>query len=320
MFAAAECLFLYLESSLGVGSGEPGVAVDLPIQRETATGYPMIPGSTLKGVLRGQARVQQAGPELLRLLGSVPETEDRQPSCVVLSDGLPLLFPVRSLRGVFAWVTSAEAWARLGRELASYGVKLAPPPLPVPAPDAACVAPGTPLLTARQNLVLEELCFAAQPAPELAALGAWLAEHALSDEPVFEYWRQRAAHGIVVLPEDYYRYFLEHGTQITPRIRIDPRTGTAAEGALWTEEFLPPETLLFALVGANLPEAPDGGAAPPLPGKMKKAADILDWIKGLAPVHLQLGSGQTLGHGIVRVRWTGKKTVRARRPSRAKKS
>ena len=76
---------------------------------------------------------------------------------------------------------------------------------------------------------------------------------------------------------------------------------------------MPPETLLFALVGANLPQAPGGAGALPLPGKMKKAADILDWVKGLAPVHLHLGGGQTLGHGIVRLRWTGKKVVQARR-------
>jgi len=31
-------MFLYLESSLGVGSGEMGLEVDIPIQREKATG------------------------------------------------------------------------------------------------------------------------------------------------------------------------------------------------------------------------------------------------------------------------------------------
>jgi CRISPR-associated protein Cmr4 len=166
--------------------------------------------------------------------------------------------------------------------------------------------------------VLEELCFAAKPAPEVAALGAWLGEHALSEEPVFDFWRQRLTQGVVVLAEDYYRYYLERATQVVPRIRIDAQTGTAAEGALWTEEYLPPETLLFALAGANLPEAPAGTAAPSLPGKVKKATDILSWVKGLAPTHLQVGGAQTTGHGIVRLRWTGKPATRARAPSRAK--
>src|SRR5919199_398090 len=117
MFDAADCVFLYLETCGRVGSGEETKEVDLPVQREVATGYPLWPSS------------------------------------VVLSDALPLLFPVRSLAGLFAWVTSAEVCARFQRDLATYGVKVTkwpqPPALP---PEAAGVAPGTPLLTAKQTL------------------------------------------------------------------------------------------------------------------------------------------------------------------------
>ena len=55
MFDAAECMFMYVESSLRVGSGEDRLEVDLPIQREAATGYPVLPASSLKGVLRARA-------------------------------------------------------------------------------------------------------------------------------------------------------------------------------------------------------------------------------------------------------------------------
>ena len=313
MFAAAECMFMYLESSLRVGSGEDRLEVDLPVQREAATGYPLVPGSSLKGVLRARARSQEAPVEMLGLLGSAPESEEQQPSSVVVSDAIPLLFPVRSLTGLFAWVTSLEVWSRFQRDLAAYGVKVPPPPqLPAPAPETAGVAPEAPLLGSKQTLVLEELSFPVQVVEEVGALGAWLADHTFPDEPVFDFWRQRAMRGVVLLPEGAYRYFVIHGTQVVPRIRIDPGTGTAADGSLWTEEYLPPETLVYALVGANLPEAP--------PAWIKKATDVIDWVRGLAPGHLQLGGGQTLGHGLVRVRWTGKKIARARRGSRARKS
>ena len=311
MFAAAECMFMYLESSLRVGSGEDRLEVDLPIQREAATGYPLCPGSSLKGVLRARARSQQAPVELLGLLGSPPESEEPQPSSVVVSDALPLLFPVRSLTGLFGWVTSLEVWSRFQRDLAAYGVKVPQPPqLPALAPETAGVAPQAPLVGSKQTLVLEELSFPAHVVAEVGALGAWLADHAFPDEPVFDFWRQRAMHGVVMLPEGAYRYFVTHGTQVVPRIRIDPRTGTANDGSLWTEEYLPPETLLYALVGANLPDPPPTG--------IKKAADVSDWVRGLAPRYLQLGGGQTLGHGIVSVRWTGKKIARG--GSRPKKS
>ena len=60
MFDAAECMFLYAESSLRVGSGEERTEIDLPVQREAATGYPLVPSSSLKGVLRARARARQA--------------------------------------------------------------------------------------------------------------------------------------------------------------------------------------------------------------------------------------------------------------------
>ena len=287
--------------------------VDLPLQREAATGYPLLPASSLKGVLRGSARAQQAPAERIGLLGSEPESEEPQPSVVAVSDGFPLLFPVRSLTGLFAWVTSLEILSRFRRDVASYGVKItALPQPPAPGPGTAGVAPETLLVGSKQTLVLEELSFPVQVAPDVGAIGSWLADEAFPADPVFDFWRQRVARGLVLLPEEAYRYFVTHGTQVVPRIRIDPSTGTAADGSLWTEEFLPPETLMYALVGVNLPEYPPAG--------IKDAAGLVDWVRGLAPGSLQIGSGRTLGHGLVRVRWTGKTTTPARKRSPAKKS
>ena len=246
------------------------------------------------------------------MLGSESESGEVHPSCVVVSDSLPLLFPARSLTGLFAWVTSLETLSRFVRELAVYGVKNPKPPqLPVIDPDAAGVAPEAPLLGTGKTLVLEELSFPVKALEEVGALGAWLAEHAFPDDPVYQYWRQRAARGVVVVPEQAYRYFVIHGTQVLQRIRIDPRTGTAAEGSLWSEEYLPPETLMYAFAGVNLPDQP--------PSYITKASNLTDWLRGLVPGHLQVGSGRTLGHGIVRVRWTGKKASRTRQSTKPSK-
>ena len=274
MFESAECMFLYLETALRVGGDREGTEIDLPVQREAATGYPVVPASSLKGALRARARAQQAPIELQALLGTPPESDDEQPtpSSVVVSDAIPLLFPVRSLTGVFAWTTSVETLARFRRDAASYGVKAAPlPDVPALDPDVAGVAPETPLLCRNQTLVLEEFTFPVRVAEEVRTLGAWVADNAFPDDPVFEFWRARAAGGLVVLPEAAYRYFLTHSTQITPRIRIDPHTGTASDGSLWTEEYLPPETLLYAHVGANVPDV--------APKEIKKAVDVSEWVR-----------------------------------------
>lgn len=198
MFDAAECMFLYLESSLRVGGDKEGIEIDLPVQREAATGYPLLPASSLKGALRSRARAQQAPIELLGLLGSAPESEEAEatPSSVVVSDSIPLLFPVRSLTGLFAWVTSVETLSRFGRDMAAYGVKAEPlPRLPALDAETAGVAPETALLCRKQTLVLEELTFPVRAAEEVEALGTWMAENAFPDDPVFDFWRSRAARG-----------------------------------------------------------------------------------------------------------------------------
>ncbi len=202
--------------------------------------------------------------------------------------------------------------SRLRRDLATYGVKVSELPQP-PAldPEKVGVAPETPLLGSKGTLVLEELSFPVHVAEEVGALGSWLAAEAFPDDPVFDYWRQRVERGVVLLPEEVYRFFVIHQTQVMRRIRIDPSTGTAAHGSLWTEEYLPPETLVYALVGVNMPDTPPAG--------IKDAAGLIDWVRRLAPGALQLGSGRTVGHGIVRVRWTKRAPTRARRASPAKK-
>jgi CRISPR-associated protein Cmr4 len=197
------------------------------------------------------------------------------------------------------------------RGLEAYSVKgVKPPALPAIDSHTAGVALESPLLGTKQTLVLEEHNFPVRALEEVAAWGAWLAENAFPNEPAYQYWREKAGRGVVVLPEGSYRYFVRRGTQVTPRIRIDPRLGTAAEGSLWSEEFLPPETLLYTMVGINLPAE--------TPSIIKKPSDVMDWLKDLASGYLQVGSGRTLGHGIVRAHWSGKPTKSrpARKPSK----
>ena len=259
MFDAAECVFLYLEAGMRVGSGEESLVADLPIQAGRPRVIPLCRQQLERPAPQPGPLAGRATPELLALLGSAPESDDRQPSWIVLSDALPLLFPVRRCAACSPGITRRDIWSRFQRDLATYGVKgLTVPPLPALPPETAGVAPAAPFLTSKQTLVLEEMSFPVQAAPEMADLGAWLAEHAFPDDSTFAYWRQRAAQGIAVLPEGAYRYFVEHGTHVVPRIRIDPQTGTAAHGSLWTEELVPPESLFYALVGVQAPQQGDG--------------------------------------------------------------
>ncbi|NMB17226.1 MAG: hypothetical protein GX980_08970 [Firmicutes bacterium] len=48
-------LFLYGQSWLHPGAGASTGSIDLPVQREVHTDYPMIPASSVKGSLRAMA-------------------------------------------------------------------------------------------------------------------------------------------------------------------------------------------------------------------------------------------------------------------------
>ena len=120
MFDAAECMFLYLESSLRVGSEEEGIEIDLPVQREAATGYPLFPASSLKGRCGQRARRSRLPSSCWAC--SAPRRRARnppQPSSVVVSDAIPLFFPVRSLVGLFAWVDQPRDPVAFRRDVAA---------------------------------------------------------------------------------------------------------------------------------------------------------------------------------------------------------
>ncbi len=303
MWASAECMFLYLETALHVGSGVQGGEIDLPIWRDTITGYPGVPSSSLKGSLRTYASKRREADEVVTVFGSPPGDLDQEKTegLLIFSDASPLIYPVRSLKGLFAWITSPEVLAHWRREMARHGLDTAAlPPIPELPDNVAGVVAESMLVTNQKTIVLEDLSFSSQAAEQVKALGGWLAERAFPDDAVYDYWRHRVRGAVVVLPEDAFRYFLEQTTPVVPRVRIDDATGTAAEGSLWNEEYLPPETLLYAMVGVQEPNSPAAERS-----EMKPAPhEALGWLKGLGLEALQIGGRRTLGHGLVQVHWT----------------
>ncbi len=55
MSMKSRMLYLYVETPLHAGAGSGLSNIDLPIQRERPTQYPMIQGSSIKGKLRATA-------------------------------------------------------------------------------------------------------------------------------------------------------------------------------------------------------------------------------------------------------------------------
>jgi len=285
-------LFLYVETSLHVGTDAGISLIDLPIQRERTTQHPLILGSGIKGVLRSQAKAMHADQAEITLgFGAEREAAGVQFSQGALSFGNAqiVLFPVRSLFDIFAYVTCPLVLARVARNLHSAGIATALGELSaLDGQNARSTTVST--ISFEGNAVLEEFTFRTTPDSAVDAWASWLAKHAV---PTYSgdtgsYWRDKLQSSLIVLSDDAFRDFVIHSTELATQIKLDIDTKTVSNGALWTQESLPPDTLLMSALSVDLKRA--NGA-------------LLTWLQGVCGQRAHFGGDETTGQGVVSMRW-----------------
>lgn len=170
------------------------------------------------------------------------------------------------------------------------------PDVPAPGDDTAFVADSK--LVAGDSVVLEEFSYRPDRshAETIRSIGTWLADNALPETAEYTYWREALPRKLCILPENDFRDFVLHGTEVQTHVRLDPGTKTVATGALWTAESLPVDTLLYAPLLATPPRAKNGVHL--------DASTVIGRLAGLGLQRLQLGGDETTGQGIVALRFT----------------
>ncbi len=354
MYRKAHPLFLVCNTPTHVGSGSDLGVVDLPIQRERHTGFPKFEASSLKGSLR-EAFERKVDTKTFKSIdapdtiihrlfgydeGSLSEAEkkilikhfqkekgkdkDGNPlfedqniftGALGFTDARLLLFPVKSMKGVFAWVTCMRALKQFetDMQLAFKGFSIAG------LNDRDLNEKDTYLFAADSNLkissavnkiVLEEFTFGISNELNGAVqieldgqktnLPDWLAEKLFGDDG--SYWSEKIKKDIVILPDDDFKDFVNLSTEIITRTKIDNNTGTVAQGALFTEEYLPAESIMYALAltAAEFKEKDQG----PM-----KEDEVFDFFKNQLPSVIQIGGNATLGKGIA-----GTKLLKGNKP------
>jgi CRISPR-associated protein Cmr4 len=309
MFTAKSMLFFCVETPLHAGTGRSLGTVDLPIQRERSTGYPIVQASSIKGRLRAETKsLINDDEKWLTIFGPEQEaTEEGKRSsdfggALSTGDARILLFPVRSLAGVFAWVTCVDVLARFQREAASIGLKLDDGNngkfiLPSEPDKNSATTINKNLWADGKNVVLEEFSFTGNEDPSLAPLAKWLANHVLPSTDEYQYWRDHLADKLCILPENAFRDFVLYGTEVQTHIALDPATKTVKSGALWTAESLPVDSILYAPVQSTPPRKP--GAS------LTDGTTILNAVKNTGLTRIHLGGDETTGQGIVALHFEG---------------
>ncbi|WP_322922833.1 type III-B CRISPR module RAMP protein Cmr4 [Paenibacillus campi] len=94
-------------------------------------------------------------------------------------------------------------------------------------------------------------------------------------------WQQH----IALVPDDVFQYLVEMCCQVEAKIRIEPHQKTVVDGALWYEEYIPTEAILYGMLWND---STDDVATSQLPFQLLSQAN-----------YVQIGGNSTTGRGRV---------------------
>ena len=317
MYQLAKPLFLIVETPLHAGSGTDLGIVDLPIQREGHTNFPKIEASSLKGSMRGVFVSQPKSDQIEAMWNIDPQSDDYTQKAINLAfgpdtggdhaaalgftDARLLLFPVKSVRGVFAWITCPAVLSKFKQDLSICQANLGLPDLP----DKRDRVPADcDLMVDSNKVVLEEYTFGVQKSDECTQLAEWIAEHVMPGDDTYAYWREKVKKSLIVLSDNDFQDFVTQSTEVIARIKINQQTGTVQEGALWYEEYLPSESILYSLALTSpvfvKGETEKGIFAPNEMDDRCEARKVMDFFEDGLPGIIQIGGNASTGKGLVR--------------------
>lgn len=305
MYQLSKSMYLITQSPLHAGSGNDLGWVDSPIQREGYTGYPKIEGSSLKGAIREKSEKNTALKDaIVRLFGpDSPVAGSESKSALGFTDARILLFPIKSVKKTFVWITCRTVlnqWQKNMKQSEDYeNFEI----LGIEGNDNIIQNEE---LKIGNKIILESYAFQAvkkevkirfkkKGGAEITTnIGDWFADNVFKHEGA--YFQDKIKNDWVILADDAFRDFVQLSTEIITRNKINNDTGTADDGALFTEEYLPSDAVLysFVLAGNEMKKRKDESVS------ITPAASNLAEFVNNAPDVFQIGGNATIGKGITR--------------------
>lgn len=239
--------------------------------------------------------------ELIRKVKSAFNDNTQFAGCIAFTDARLLLFPVKSMKGVFAWITCPRVLRQFDKDM-----KLTEGNGTFAIANIPNVNDGEVyLVDANSNtkigncVLLEEYAFSIKTETKGyskigdKALGVWLSDKLFSGTDL-TYWEEKIKKDILILSDNDFKDFVNLSTEVVTRTKINNETGTVQDGALFTEEFLPSESILYTLVmtAAEFKKNGDG----------MDEAKVKSFISEM-PEIIQVGGNATLGKGIIRTKF-----------------
>ena len=241
-------LSIFTRTPLHVGAGSSVGAVDMPIVRERHTKFPVIPGSSIKGVLADlwndeenvdKDFVRKNDSMARKIFGdNTPKGDTACAGKVFFGEAKLFAFPIRSAKGCFAFITCPLAMQRFLRDTGKS--------LDVPNVEDNEVITNANSLCINAKVILEEYPLTVK---NDSAFNQWVDElKNFSDDQA---WKDNVAEHLVIVSNDLFTYFVENACEIANHNCIDDKTGVAKDGALFCQENVPSEALFYSVLNTQ---------------------------------------------------------------------
>jgi CRISPR-associated protein Cmr4 len=238
-------LILFTRTPLHVGAGASVGAIDQPIIRERHTGFPVIPGSSLKGVLAdlylGDRTKGLRTEDGIALFGrqdhemdANDETKKHKSGDISIGEARLLAFPVRSAKGCFAWITSpllVKRWEQASRKNAS---------LPASLPTGAQIFGDAATLAEDSIIVLEDYALEHQ--------GSFSPGVDVTGIVADSLWADLNPAHLCLVSDDMMAHFARTACEVAQHVCINDKSGTADDGKLFNQENVPADTLFYSVL------------------------------------------------------------------------
>jgi CRISPR-associated protein Cmr4 len=306
MIKKSKLFFIIAETPLHPGSGgEITGLVDLPIQRERHTNFPKVEASGLKGCIREAFNdsVNINDKNLISLVFGPEDTEEAYAGALAFTDARILLFPVKSLKGVFTWITCPLVLERFKEDLRLAGENYNFS-IQEEIKEGSCLISDESTIIIDDQIVLEEYTFKYEKKNEVKEISQFFAQKIFPQQQnnIYKFWHDKLKKDLVILSNDDFEQFVTSSTEVITRTKINDTTGTVESGALWTEEYLPQDTILYSIVMASPVRVEDDAKGVFKADTTEEEVEkVIKFFESKIPEVIQIGGNQTIGKGIAKI-------------------
>lgn len=287
MYNEKKMYYIKAITPIHAGSGQGLETVDMPIQRERHTNIPKIESSSLKGSIKSWIKRSndinhlEEAKNIYEILGKDENADSA--SRAAFTEARLLYFPIKSNQGVFKLVTCPYI---LNRWFEDISIK-------VNSSEAKNNA-AKKVFNIKDTLIHDDKYIDFSNNTDKIFLEEYIFDK--QDFDISEYvdilpLAQDYQDRIVIIKNDVFIDLVTMYTEIITRNRIG-ESGTAEETGLFTEEFLPPETIMYFNVFGS----------PSFVKKKNNDKNVIKFIdKYLKNDIFQIGGDATIGKGFVKV-------------------